>query len=85
MDQGSIQGLPSFPNGYGTCRWYAEITFRINDMTSFATISYYVLGFVYLDPHLIDAFNTSFVNAWKSTHNYRVWRSTVQQLEIIPG
>ncbi|XP_067934645.1 late secretory pathway protein AVL9 homolog isoform X2 [Watersipora subatra] len=38
------------------------------------------------DAHLLDAFNSSFISAWKSTHNYRVWRSTVQQLEnVIPG
>jgi len=38
------------------------------------------------DDHLLEAFNPAFVRAWKTTHNYRVWRNTVQQLEdVIPG
>ncbi|KAF6024955.1 AVL9 [Bugula neritina] len=38
------------------------------------------------DNNLLEAFNIHFVNAWKSTHNYKVWRNTVQQLEdVIPG
>ena len=41
-----------------------------------------LFGFLISDEKALEDFNPSFVNAWKTTHNYKQWRSGGHSLVI---
>jgi hypothetical protein len=48
--------------------------------------SFFNTVYIHTDPKLIEDFGVSFIQCWKTTHNYKVWSSLAhQRFEDIPA